>query len=156
MGADGPTQITVYLAYWAPGEATPSQVAIHTPDGCWPGAGWIRIPQPISRLCLKTSSQSLPESEYRQFKDPSGLVQEVWYWHLYDKKPIEQLNPYAINELLKMSMRFGFHRTGEQLFVRFSSNRSWEMIRTDPLVSQIVNNLAPFGLIEAQKKPEKN
>ncbi|MFA5262497.1 MAG: exosortase/archaeosortase family protein [Opitutaceae bacterium] len=44
VDADGTTQVTVYLAYWAPGQSNPSRVAIHTSDGCWPGDGWSLLP----------------------------------------------------------------------------------------------------------------
>ncbi|MBP6507603.1 MAG: exosortase-associated EpsI family protein, partial [Opitutaceae bacterium] len=41
----GPVQFTVYLAYWRAGQTPVSQVASHTPDACWPGAGWVVVPQ---------------------------------------------------------------------------------------------------------------
>ena len=42
----GPLQITLYLAYWRPGQAPVSLVASHTPDACWPGTGWVLEPPP--------------------------------------------------------------------------------------------------------------
>ena len=39
-------QITLYLAYWRPGQTPVSLVDAHTPDACWPGAGWVAGPSP--------------------------------------------------------------------------------------------------------------
>ena len=33
-------QVIIYIAYWSAGQAPVSLVASHTPDACWPGAGW--------------------------------------------------------------------------------------------------------------------
>ena len=143
---DGPTLVTLYVAYWAPGQSTPSQVAIHTPDGCWPGAGWIKVPEKIDRQSLDVDGRVLAPAEFRVFTSPGGIPENVWYWHLYDGKPIEQLDPYAIKGLLTMALRYGFHRGGEQLFVRISSNRPWSRIERDPLIQGFFQNLKPQGL----------
>ena len=143
---DGPTLITLYVAYWAPGQSTPSQVAIHTPDGCWPGAGWVKIPEKVDRASLPVDGRTLAPAEYRVFTHDNGAPEYVWYWHLYDGRPIEQLDPYAIRGLLTMALRYGFHRGGEQLFVRVSSNRPWAHIEHEPLIRTFFDRLKAQGL----------
>jgi hypothetical protein len=48
--------------------------------------------------------------------------------------------------LLTLAFKYGFHREGEQLFVRVSSNQPWETIAAEPLLQEIFARLAPFGL----------
>lgn len=138
-------QITVYLAYWAPGQATVSAVAAHTPEACWPGGGWLAIPAlpPVSPLV--SGGQTLAMPEYRTFAQ-SGFLQHVWYWHLYDGRSIIQNDPRSASALLKLAWNYGFRTAGEQVFVRISSNRPWEEIRDEPLLAGIVAQVKPFGL----------
>jgi hypothetical protein len=142
----GRIEMTVYIGYWAPGQSTPSQVALHTPDGCWPGAGWIRVPSQTTSMDLSSALRTLPSAEFRLFKSPSGSVEKVWYWHLYGGKPIEQLNPYSIPQLLRMALRFGLHRNSDQFFIRISSNRDWEDLSREPLLNDILQRLQTHGL----------
>jgi len=145
MTERGPERIIIYLAYWRPGQSSVSLVASHTPDACWPGSGWESVPVPAARLRLATGGRSLPEAEARAFR--SGEVpQNVWFWHLYDGRPITQENPYSPAELLRFAWRYGFRHDGDQLFVRISSNRRWEEIGREPLLETLFNRLQPLGL----------
>ena len=142
--ADEPLQLTVYLAYWAPGQASVSQVAMHTPDACWPGNGWAAEPSTPSaplRLPLRT----LPPPQYRGFTQADNR-QHVWYWHLYAGSSITQTNPYSAVELLRFAWRYGFRTAGEQIFVRISSNRPWSELANEPVLAEILNKLQPHGL----------
>ena len=143
-GSD-PVQITVYLAYWAPGQTTVSSVATHTPDACWPGGGWATQPVPPLTQPFLSAGQALPTPEHRAFTN-SGFLQNVWYWHLYDGASITQNDPRSAVALLKLAWNYGFRTAGEQMFVRISSNRPWEEIRDDPLLAGILSQLKPFGL----------
>jgi len=143
--ADGPLQITVYLAYWSPGQASASLVAIHTPDACWPGAGWQAMPVAETRQHLATASRNLAVAEYRLFQE-QGYPQHVWFWHLYDGQPIRYLDPLSPRNLLELAARYGFRRAGAQLFVRISSNRPWEVFGHEPLLAEIFARLEPLGL----------
>ena len=142
--ADG-TQITFYLASWPAGQASVSTVALHTPDACWPGAGWEAQPAPAAAFGGRAGGRALPAPECRVFAK-GGLVQHVWFWHLYNGAPITQTDPRSIRELLGIAWRYGFHREGEQLFVRVSSNRPWEEIAAEPLIAEVFARLQPLGL----------
>ena len=140
-----PVQITLYLAYWSPGQAPVSLVAAHTPEACWPGGGWTTQPTaPITRP-FASGQRFLPPPEYRAFAQASFL-QHVWYWHLYDGRSITQKDPRSPLQLLKLAWNYGFRTAGEQMFVRVSSNRPWDEIHDDPLLVEILARLEPFGL----------
>lgn len=140
-----PLQITVYMAYWSPGQVPVSLVASHTPEACWPGGGWTSKPVAPPKQPFKTGDHLLPPPEYRAFTN-SGVQQHVWYWHLYDGRSIAQNDPRSALTLLKLAWNYGFSTAGEQLFVRVSSNRPWADIQNEPLVTDILSRLTSFGL----------
>ena len=140
-----PLQITVYLAYWDPGQAAVSHVAMHTPDACWPGNGWTAEPVVMNTAPVRLLARVLPLPQYRSFTN-KGTRRHVWYWHLYAGRSITQTNPYSAVELLNFAWRYGFRTAGEQLFVRISSNRPWSEISDEPLLGEILGRLQPYGL----------
>jgi len=143
---DDSIQITVYLAYWAPGAAPVSLVASHTPDACWPGSGWAAHPERAQRTQLPLpGGDHLAAAEYRFFEKGS-LTQHVWFWHAYDRHVIQEFNPRRPIELLESVLEYGVRSQGDQLFARLSSNRPWEEIRDEPVVRTILANLEAFGI----------
>ena len=97
------------------------------------------------RVQLRLDDRVLAEGEYRAFKS-SLLPQNVWFWHIYDGHVISHQNPNSPAELLRLALRYGFRRAGDQLFVRISSNRSWENIRHEPFIESFFAHLQPLGL----------
>ena len=142
-----PLRLTVYVAYWPAGQATVSRVASHTPDACWPGSGW--APQAAGErrqvLGLSFPRSQLYPAEHRVFQN-QGISQHVWFWHLYDGSPINYRDPYSVPALLELAWQYGFRSQGDQAFIRFSSNRPWTEIASEPLVGEIVGNLTKLGL----------
>ena len=138
-------QITFYLAYWSPGQAPVSLVSSHTPEACWPGTGWELLPDNAAVAPFTAGGHVLAPPEARTFKN-GPILTNVWYWHLYDGHPIVQIDPRSPRALLKLALRYGFHKDGDQLFIRISSNRSWEQIRDEPLVLELLARLHPLGL----------
>ena len=141
----GQLEITVYLAYWPMGSIPVSFVAAHTPDACWPGSGWVAKPTANPRTALTIARRTLDDVEYRQFTQ-GAFLQHVWYWHLYNGRVIHPEGARSPRQLLSLAFTYGFHREGEQLFVRVSSNRPWTAIATEPLLQEIFARLAPLGL----------
>ncbi|HVZ65260.1 MAG TPA: exosortase/archaeosortase family protein [Lacunisphaera sp.] len=139
-------QLTVYVAYWAAGQASVSRVASHTPDACWPGAGWSPRPLVDTRQSPAMPGMSLAPGEHRLFEDASGFRQNVWFWHIYDGRAISYQDPYSVPALLRLALRYGFRRQGDQLFIRISSNKPWHVLAQEPLVRQVIGNLVPLGL----------
>lgn len=146
-GAHGtqPLQITVYMAYWAPGRVPVSLVAAHTPEACWPGGGWVAQPVTPAPVPFLSGGKPVSPPEYRAFTN-GGFLQNVWYWHLYDGRSIAQADPRSAGALLKLAWNYGFRTAGEQLFVRVSSNRPWDEIRDEPVLVDILARLQPHGL----------
>lgn len=143
-GADG-VQMTIYLAYWRPGQASVSLVASHTPDACWPGSGWTLMPTPQTHEQPVVASRPLATAEYRFFKS-GDYPQSVWFWHLYDGHPIAYGDRYPPGELLRLAWRYGFRHDGDQLFVRVSSNRPWPEIVNEPLLAEFFARTQALGL----------
>jgi len=141
----GRLEITVYLAYWPVGQTPVSFVAAHTPDACWPGSGWTARPVASPRMPLSIGGRKLDDAEYRQFTQ-DVFLQHVWYWHLYNGRVIHPEGARSPRQLLLLAFKYGFHREGEQLFVRVSSNQPWDVIATEPLLQEIFARLAQLGL----------
>ena len=142
-----PVQITVYVAYWPAGQTSVSRVASHTPDACWPGAGWTsQTSGGDRRQSLAVSDLSLAPAEYRLFRTDRGFAQHVWFWHVFDGRVIDYRDPYSIPALLQIALQYGFKRQGSQYFVRLSSNRPWSDLASEPLMRDILAGLARTGL----------
>jgi exosortase len=140
----GPLQVTVYLAYWLPGQAPVSLVSSHTPDACWPGAGWLASPDLAQRAIL-TQPREVPPAQYRRF-DQGELSQHVWFWHLYRGTLVTDVDPFSPVKMVQVVLRYGIRSQGEQAFVRISSNRSWSVLEAEPLVTELLTELRALGL----------
>jgi len=141
-------QLTVYVAYWEPGSTSVSQVAMHTPDACWPGGGWTLVEDgktPPREALRLADSQTLPTAESRHFTN-GGYPQYVWFWHLYDRRPVGYEDPRSAVRLLKQAWQHGFSRNGSQCFIRVSANIPWGELKDEPLLNEVFQNLRPLGL----------
>lgn len=138
-------QVTIYAAYWSPGQASVSSVASHTPDACWPGTGWAAVTPAPPNIVPVTAGRTLAPPEYRLFQS-GNFPQHVWFWHLFDGRPIAYRDPYSATALLGIAWRYGFRRDGDQLFVRISSNVPWSAIAEEPLLAQFFARTQPLGL----------
>ena len=141
-----PVLLSVYVARWSPGQAPVSLVASHTPDACWPGAGWLPQPNPTPHATLTLAGRALPPAEYRIFQSANSPPQRVWFWHVYDGRVINYRDPYSVPALLELALRYGFRREGEQYFIRIASNQPWEQLAQEPLLGEIIANLTRVGL----------
>jgi exosortase len=140
------TQLNVYVAYWAPGQASVSQVASHTPDACWPGSGWMAQPVADAHEIPAVPGLIISPGEHRVFANSAGFPQNVWFWHIYDGRVISYRDPYSIPALFQIALQYGFRKPGDQFFVRLSSNRPWAELRNEPIVREILTNLTRIGL----------
>jgi exosortase len=139
------TEITLYMAYWHAGQAPVSLVASHTPDACWPGSGWVAVPTKDPRPTLIIDARRLPDPEYRLF-ETGDFPQYVWFWHIYDGRPISYRDPYSPVALLHIALRYGFRHGGDQVFIRVSSNRPWRTIANEPLLAEFFARTKALGL----------
>ena len=139
-------ELDVYVAYWPAGQASVSRVASHTPDACWPGAGWVARPVEDAHAVPQLAGFKLSPAEHRLFQNTGGFPQYVWFWHIYDGRPINFRDPYSVPALLRLALQYGFRRQGDQYFVRVSSNQPWSELAGDPLVREIFTSLVKTGL----------
>jgi hypothetical protein len=139
-------QVTFYVAYWAAGETPVSFVASHTPEACWPGAGWIALPADPLLPKPTLPGRTLPPAEYRLFRRVDGFDEHVWFWHIYDGRVIAFRDPYSVPALLRIALDYGYRRQGDQVFVRISSNQPWSVLATEPLFQEVLTNLSHLGL----------
>ncbi|MFT3870621.1 MAG: exosortase/archaeosortase family protein [Nibricoccus sp.] len=147
-------ELSVYLAYWPAGTAPVSVVATHTPDACFPGAGWVierQVKDSVETTARKEDADGFlannpfAKAEKRVF-GLQGYTRYVWYWHIYDGRVIHVSDVRSPKQLLLLAWRYGFHREGEQLFVRVVSSQPLEKIAHEPILQEIFTRLAPFGL----------
>lgn len=139
--SQGFVTISVYVAYWKPGKMPPRLVAAHTPDICWVGAGWkctarnfaYQVP-PFEKSGRRVDSSSNPDfqPQLRAMLPPAQFgvyvlhetVQNVLYWHLHNSKVFnhEKDKRMSILALLSEVCPEYLNRSGEQVFIRVSSN----------------------------------
>ena len=143
--ADRFTSISVYVAYWPPGRTSVSTVAMHTPDACWPGVGWMPVASASARFTPTVCGRVLPPAESRLFRN-QDLSQHVWFWQIYDGAPIPPHDPRSPRELLASALRYGFRQDSAQMFIQVSSNQPWNAIADEPLLADIFDHLHGFGL----------
>jgi exosortase len=139
-------QFTVYVAYWPAGQAAVSRVASHTPDACWPGAGWTPRPLVDAQQAPSLPGLKISAGERRLFQNPEGYRQNVWFWHIFDGRVLDYRDPYSVPALLKIALQYGFRRQGDQYFIRISSNKPWHELAGEPLVREVLTNLSSVGL----------
>ena len=103
------------------------------------------MPTEVTEVELALGDRTIGRSEYRLFNN-DRIPQHVWFWHSYDRELIREFDPRRPWELLKSVFTYGVRSEGEQLFVRMSSNRPWEDFKDEPLITEILSGLQPFGL----------
>jgi hypothetical protein len=143
--ATGTEQVTIYVAYWSPGQASAGLVGAHTPDACWPGTGWVARDIADTRSVLRIGGRNLPEAQHRLFVN-QGYPQEVWFWQVYDGKVVDIGNPRSVAALIRLSLDYGFRKEGQQAFIRISSNRPWKDISRESFVADFFGRVRSLGL----------
>ncbi len=143
--ARGPERVILYVAYWSEGQASVGLVGSHTPDACWPGAGWVSTDIPDPRTELRVGGRTLPEAQHRLFT-AEGYPQHVWFWQLYDGRIVEVGDPRSVPSLIRIALRYGFRKGGRQAFVRVSSDRPWAEIAQEPFVGTFLDRARVLGL----------
>jgi len=126
------------------GRSSLSSVADHTPDACWPAAGWTAAPDPEKRSIPLVGAGTLAPAEYRVFSS-AARPQQVWFWHLFGGRPATFADPCNLVERFGLAWRYGFRRDGDQLFVRVSSNRPWTEFAAQPFLAETFTRLQSLG-----------
>ena len=140
----GREEVTLYVAFWRPGQASVSLVSSHTPDMCWPGQGWDMLPERTGTEDLRVDRRALPPSQARAFVRPQEKLY-VWYWHLYGGRPVEDFDTHSPRRLLAEVVANGIRANRSQIFVRISANAGWSQVADGPLLAAFFSGLRGWG-----------
>lgn len=158
----GATEVQIYAAYWKPGSVPYGQAGVHTPDTCWVSDGWTMHDR-VDDTARACGGNWLKPGEWRRFTF-QGQTLYVVFWHLvggrvhtYDQYgwrngPLGYLQ--RLPHLFKDIRQFGFNLDEEQIFVRVSANRPFDLLLGDPNFAELMRHLAPLGVFEVSKEPQ--
>ncbi|MDR3229488.1 MAG: EpsI family protein [Puniceicoccales bacterium] len=158
--------VTVYVAYWKPGEVTTTDAGVHNPDSCWVNAGCERIKREFGRE-LSLGGKKLKPAEYGEYLPPAFNskngnrdITRVLFWHLvggeinaYENQKtgyrsglwgrIDRL-PLIFADIKK----YGLNQRREQMFIRLVLPRPLEELQRDKDFVRLVEALRPLGIFE--------
>lgn len=154
----GGAQFAIYLAHWNPGRMSPRLIAGHTPDVCWPAAGWERRPKmetaagPNGRneqdnLTALLALVGLPPGEFRVY-DLHGTIQYVVFWHVNGNELVN----YGTGSsppwwaMFADLAKHGLNQRREQWFVRIGSSVPFSILAEDDGFRQTLAQLRGAGL----------
>ena len=152
----GSMGFSVYIAHWSPGKMSPRLVAGHTPDVCWPAAGWVRQPEaertpagnaPADEIARIEDKVGLRHGQFRIF-DGHDVRQNVLFWHLFGEDLVnyDTGNSPPWYAMFVDLMKHGLNQRREQWFVRISSTGSLKSLGEDPGFQKFLQSLAVIGL----------
>lgn len=151
----GDTRVMVYVAYWYPASEPYSSVAVHNPDSCWVIAGW-NIKERESDVRRTLAGCELKPHEWGIYTR-DGQDAHVMFWHLLGGEPNEHIEQmvwtqsgfdsfkrqyYFIYNIFQMGLDLG----RDQLFVRLSSNKSFDELEGDVHFKRLLDGLRPLGI----------
>jgi len=135
--------ISVYAAYWEPKKFNPRLIADHTPDICWVSNGWMMEKADYNYSVPLRGSSLLP-AQYRELS-ANGITTYVLYWHVVDGKlsgyasgPSSRSNSFIANFMTDIKAG-----SGEQFFIRISSQNPWADWSSDALFNEILTTFSP-------------
>ncbi len=143
----GGRQVSVYIAYWAPGRMEPRLVAAHSPDVCWGESGWRHVAEPSVWDVRSKGGASLGLGQLRAFEN-QGQKQHVVFWHCVGGRPSGLVDRFVKGEAiftLDQFLRNPRAPKYEQWFVRLSSNEPLEQLGGEPLWEALIEQLAPIA-----------
>lgn len=151
----GDTKVMVYVAYWLPGSEPYSSVAIHNPDSCWVIAGW-KVKERKSANKMPLAGFHLKQYEWGVY-EKEGTDVHVMFWHLLGGEPNKYIEKmvwtesgldsfkrqfYFIFNIYQMGLNLG----KDQIFVRLSSNKPFDIVEEDPHFESILYSLKALGI----------
>ena len=150
----GEVAVGVYAAYWAPGRLDPVRVDGHTPDACWVAAGGTVTERDDSWVLPKFGDRTFWPGRFRVFEFPFGR-EEVVFWHCFGGKP-QRIADEKISGLFYWLRHFSQNLRAtafgleprEQIFVRISTNRTFDELARSNLWPAITSSLLPSGIFE--------
>lgn len=153
----GDTQVGAYLAYWRKDRMPVSRVASHTPDRCWTENGWTCESMKFNEIWSVPAGGVFQPGQRRVFKSPGGIQENVIFWHLINGKAFDFGERFTLfthpGKWLRDTIAYAVLGSGEQCFIRLTSNRPFEELKGDPGWEELLAALAKLGL-EAPQAPK--
>jgi hypothetical protein len=141
--------VSLYVAYWGPGEMPTQLVASHTPDRCWTSAGWV-CESRRHQTELNGTGVTLRAGEWRLFSAPNAQRLNVHFWHLVGTETYDygdRLNKVpSAWRWWRDAAKQVFKAPPEQYFIRLTSEQTFEELKGDPGWEELVESLAKLGL----------
>lgn len=148
----GPTEVTLYIAYWAPDRVPPRLVGRHTPDRCWIQNGWTCDSRTRAVVLPGTNGAPLQPAEAGVYSFSNQATLHVAFWHLVGGKAYaygpEQSDMVALAPLTDLKT-FGLNQRQEQFFIRIASNEKLEAFWTDPAFQKLLRSIESLGVAQA-------
>lgn len=142
----GTARLSVYVAYWRPGKMRYRDVAGHTPDRCWVGAGWKTVAA-RSGVCLPDGNGGQLQPAEERTMILNGNTEHVAFWHMLDGRPMS----YGITArppptaLFTDLFKYKLNLRPEQFFVRISSNEPGEKWKSAEVFRLVASRLPVSG-----------
>lgn len=137
----GDLRVSVYLAYWKPGNMPVRSIARHTPDVCWVESGWSRVHRE-ELVNLLVGDRVSPHAEYGVYSI-AGVTEHVTFWHVAGGEVISYHTgarpPWhaAITEFF----RWGNAIKQEQFFLRISCNQPPDQFCETKIVQHVIDRV---------------
>jgi hypothetical protein len=154
----GSASFAIYLAHWNPGRMSPRLVAGHTPDVCWPAAGWVRQPAEEGlaggdgqtenvAVSQMLSAAGLPPGQFRVF-ELQGDTEHLVFWHVFGDELVNYDTTSAPPWYAMFSDLFkrGLNQRREQWFIRISSPEPLSRLGRDAGFQAVLAKLREAGL----------
>lgn len=146
----GDTHIGVYVAYWKRDRMPVSRVATHTPDRCWTENGWTCEAMKFNEVWQSPKTGVFQPAQWRIFVSPGNSRENVVFWHLVNGKAFDFGERFTLfthpGKWLRDTLTYAVLGSGEQYFIRLTSNRPFEEFAGDTGWNEMLLALGQLGL----------
>jgi len=153
--------VEIYAAYWGPGRAPYSMVAVHTPDTCWINNGARRLAR-THQFQSEALGEKLKPVELGVYAFNDRPI-HVMYWHLVGGEPHDDFGLSGwvggakgylqrLPLLFRDMRRYSLDLAQDQVFVRISSTTPIEELLGQSDFQQLLRSLEPLGLFEPKRE----
>jgi hypothetical protein len=142
----GRDRVSIYIAYWKPGRMPHRLVADHTPDVCWPLAGWTRVSRAKQRRAVGGASIVTEEGVF----ELNGTSEHVAFWHVVKDRLLtyDSAGRPPWYAFIRDVWEWGTDQRSEQWFFRISSDQPIEKVWTFSITQQALESAVPKHLTE--------
>jgi hypothetical protein len=152
----GRIEVGVYTAYWRKDRMPVSQVVSHKPDRCWTENGWTCESMKFNEVWPVPGGGSFQPGQRQVFISPSASRENVEFWHLVNGKAFDFGERFTLfthaGKWFRGTIAYAALGSGEQCFIRLTSNRPFEELAGDPGWEQLLVALGKLDLSDNRRK----